>query len=386
MKIKKEILAPELPVVGAVLIVYTATIFFQDRANWNLHSISGFSFLIALHAALYLYRKALFKNRLGIYFFAQGLLIFILSLVIKELYQAAYLGLIPLIISQCIHLLKDRIKIMSAVLYYYGIYMFTGILFDGLRNGFYSLSLLMLISSAILAYGYFYTRQLQAHENTQRLLYELESACDKLEAMTREAERQKLARDLHDTLSQGLAGVLMKLEASEVHLENGNLEKSKEIIKSTTRQVRCNLNEARAIIQDLRLCREDSKNLRTALDQEIEHFKNDTQILIAGNCSGELSVNTILYKNVLYIVREVLINIKKHAKASKVFINITLEADRIYMRIEDNGIGFSCSRSGKSNGHYGLIGLKERAKAINGEITIESHTKCGTSITLIVPV
>jgi NarL family two-component system sensor histidine kinase YdfH len=376
----------ELPTVGGILLVYTATVFFQNIHIWNLRAIGGFSIMIALHIAMYLFRVQIFKQKLGLYFFVQGIIIFALSCIIKTNYQAAYLGLIPLIIAQSIQLLKDGRKILYAIWYYYAIYIITVILYQGFQDLLYSISLLMLISSANAAYGYLYSRQVRASEKTQRLLFELEAAYDKLEEMTRESERRKLARDLHDTLSQGLVAVLMKLEALEVNLENGNLEKSKTITRNSIDYTRDTLKEAREIIKDLRLQHEDSKDLERAIEHEIELFQKDSSIETVINHNGHLKVTNMIYKNISFIVREILTNVKKHAKASKVIINSSLEAEKIYIRIEDDGIGFDYFHFDRLYGHYGIIGLIERAKAIEGELLIESQKKKGTCITLVVPV
>lgn len=385
-KIKKNMFAMELPIIGGVLMAYTATVFFQNIHNWNIESILGFSIVIALHIAMYLLREPIFKSNLFLYFFVQGILIFTLSLIIKENYQAAYLGLIPLILSQSIQLLKDGKKIFYAVLYYYTIYISTICLYKGFGDLLYSISLLLLITTAISAYGYFYTRQIRAYEKSQRLLFELEATYDKLEETTREKERQKLARDIHDTLSQGLVAVLMKLEVLEINLEKGNIEKSKEITQNATCQVRNNLKEAREIIQDLRLHHEESRDLGSSIQEEIERFKVDFNAEVLINWNGNIEVSPIINKNVSFIVREILTNIKKHAKASRVIINISLEPDKIAIRIEDNGIGFDYFHFNRLYGHYGIIGLKERAKMIQGDLWIESHRKKGTCVTLVAPV
>lgn len=385
-KLKKNMFTIELPIIVGVLMAYTATVFFQNVHNWNVRSIFGFSIVIALHIAMYLLREQIFKGRLFLYFFVQGIIIFTLSIIIKDNYQAAYLGLLPLIMAQSIHLLKDGKKILYAVWYYYTIYICTIIFYQGFGEVLYSISLLILITSAISVYGYFYTKQIRAYEKSQRLLFELEATYDKLEEATREKERQKLARDIHDTLSQGLVGVLMKLEALEINIERGNTEKSKKITQNAIYQVRDNLKEAREIIRDLRLQQDENRELGVAIQEEIKRFQNASNAEILINWNGNIEVSPIIYKNVSFIVREILTNIKKHAKASKVIINISLETDKIAIRIEDNGIGFDYFHFNRMYGHYGIIGLKERAKMIEGDLWIESHKKKGTCVTLVAPI
>lgn len=385
-KTKKNIFAIEFPIIGGVLMAYTATVFFQNAHNWNAKSIFGFSVAILLHIIMYLSREQIFKSNLFLYFLVQGVIIFTLSLFIKENYQAAYLGLIPLILAQSIHLLKDGKKILYSICYYYTIYISTIYFYQGLKDLLYSISLLILITSAISSYGYFYTRQIRAYERSQRLLFELEATYDKLEEVTREKERQKLARDIHDTLSQGLAGVLMKLEVLQLNIEEENTEKSKEIAQNAISQVRDNLKEARELIRDLRLHNEEWRNLGNLIKEEVERFKEDSNADVFINWDGNVEVSHIIYKNVTFIVREILTNVKKHAKASKVIINISLESDKIAIRIEDNGIGFDYFHFNRLYGHYGIIGLKERAKTIQGELLIDSHKRKGTCVTLVVPV
>ena len=384
-KMKRNLLNIDLPIIGGVLMAYTATVFFQNVHNWNLVSISEFSIVIALHMVMYLFREQIFKERLWIYFLVQGVIIFALSIIIKENYQAAYLGLFPLIISQCIHLLKDMTKVLYTTIFYYCIYGFTVIIYNGYNDLLPSISLLILISSAISAYGYLYTRQVRAHEKTQTLFLELEEAYDKMEEMARDSERQKLARDIHDTLSQGLSGVLMKLEALEVNLDKGNIEKSMTITKDTIVHVRDTLGDSREIIRDLRVQQKELQELSFALEKEIDQFKRDTKTELIINHHGNVQVTNMMYKNISYIVREALANIKKHAKATKVVINSSLEKEKVIIRIEDNGIGFDYLHFNRIYGHYGILGMQERAKAIKGKLLIESRFRSGTCITLIVP-
>ena len=385
-KTKQQLVTYELPLIGSVLIIYSYFVFFQSIHYRNLKAVCIFSFLIVLHIAFYFFREIIFQSKLNLYFFVQGIIIFAFSVVLKESSQAAYLGLIPLIIAQCIDLYKDTRKILYTTIYYYDIYCITVVIYNGFDNLLHSLSLLILISSAIIAYGYLYSKQVKTKEKTNQLLLELEAAYDKLDEIARGSERQKLARDIHDTLSQGLSGVLMQLEALEVNLEKNNIEKSKAITEKTIIQTRETLKESREIIHDLRLQRRETKNLGSAIETEIELFKRNSKIELINNQSGNLDVTSIVYKNVTYIIREVFTNISKHSKASRVILNSTMEASRITIRIEDNGIGFDYKHFNRVYGHYGIMGMKERAKAINGMLEIESRNKCGTCITLIVPV
>lgn len=384
--VKGRALAMEYPVIGGILLVYTATVFFQSAQNWNIKSIVSFSLLITLHAVMYLYREQLFKEKIGFYLFLQGVIIFSLSIVIKENYQAAYLGLIPMIIAQSIQLCRNVQKTLFSVLYFYLIYCIPIISTDGYTELLHSLSLLVLISFSIAVYGYLYSNQVRAFEKTQRLLVEIETANEKIEELARESERQKLARDIHDTLLQGMAGVLLKMEALDIHLENGNVEKSQQIAQKIANQTRDSLKESREIINGLRLHDEIKRDLGLAIDKEIEIFRQQTAIDINVNKTGYHYGAVVTEKNIAYIIREILMNINKHAKATKVNIIAVLEVDRIIIRVEDNGVGFDYKHFHRIYGHYGIIGMQERAKVINGQLNIESEKQYGTCITLTVKI
>lgn len=384
--VKGRALAMEYPVIGGILLVYTATVFFQSAQNWNIKSIVSFSLLITLHAVMYLYREQLFKEKIGFYLFLQGVIIFSLSSVIKENYQAAYLGLIPMIIAQSIQLCRNVQKTLFSVLYFYLIYCIPIISTDGYTELLHSLSLLVLISFSIAVYGYLYSNQVRAFEKTQRLLVEIETANEKIEELARESERQKLARDIHDTLLQGMAGVLLKMEALDIHLENGNVEKSQQIAQKIANQTRDSLKESREIINGLRLHDEIKRDLGLAIDKEIEIFRQQTAIDINVNKTGYHYGAVVTEKNIAYIIREILMNINKHAKATKVNIIAVLEVDRIIIRVEDNGVGFDYKHFHRIYGHYGIIGMQERAKVINGQLNIESEKQYGTCITLTVKI
>lgn len=384
--VKSRALAMEFPVIGGILLVYTATVFFQSAQNWNIKSIVSFSLLITLHAVMYLYREQLFKEKIGFYLFLQGIIIFSLSIVIKENYQAAYLGLIPMIIAQSIQLCRNVQKTLFSIVYFYLIYCIPIIATDGHTELLHSISLLVLISFSIVVYGYLYSNQVRAFEKTQRLLVEIETASEKIEELARESERQKLARDIHDTLLQGMAGVLLKMDALDIHLENGNVEKSQQIARKIANQTRDSLKESREIITGLRLQDEIKRDLGLAIDKEIELFRQQTAIDINVNKIGHHYGGVVTGKNIAYIIREILMNINKHAKATKVNIIAVLEADRIIIRVEDDGVGFDYKHFHRIYGHYGIIGMQERAKVMNGQLEIESEKQYGTCIILTVKI
>ena len=134
-------------------------------------------------------------------------------------------------------------------------------------------------------YVILYTRQAEAREKAQALAAELEKANHQLseyaaqvEDLTITNERQRMARELHDTLSQGLAGLILQLEAADAHLTNNRKDKAQAIIGNAMEQARATLTDARHAIDDLR--QSSAEDLDAALRLEIDRFTNATGIPI----------------------------------------------------------------------------------------------------------
>ncbi len=383
---KNGLYETETPVICSMILVYIATVFFQVTTYSNLFLLALFGITMLLHIFLYMCRVQIFKENLFVYFIVQGIIIYGISIILKDSYQIAYLGLIPIMITQSITLFETKREIIYTTIYFYFIYFSPIVLnrsFDKLLN---SLSLLILISLSIVIYGYFYRRQVEEHEKTKNLLNELEDAYIKLEEMTRENERQKLARDIHDTLTQGLVGVLMKLEAMNANFVNGNIERGLIISENAIEQLRDNLKESRIIIQELRMQHIRFECINDMIANEVEWFLAYSNIKLECRINGTLKTDFELAKNVSLMVREVLVNILKHSKASEVTIDAEINSKCIKFSIKDNGIGFDSSDIACKGNHYGLVGLNERANEVGGELQIISSVKKGTKVIFKIPV
>lgn len=195
-----------------------------------------------------------------------------------------------------------------------------------------------------------------------------------------------MARDLHDTLAQGLAGLIMQLEATDVYLLNGNTKRSQEIIQKSMQQARKTLSEARLAIDDLRANTLSEIDFPIIIEREIEHFREVTGVHVTSELLPVGSLSSLVKEHSLYMLSECLTNIAKHANANQVYVKIARESEFLYLIIKDNGVGMDTSSIGKQPGHYGLIGLKERTRLLGGSINISSQEKQGTRIQVKLPV
>lgn len=200
------------------------------------------------------------------------------------------------------------------------------------------------------------------------------------------AERTRLARDLHDTLEQMLTGIALHLDATAKLVERNPTVSNHhlQLARSWLRQSQVDLRRS---IWDLRSRELEQFDLAGALRHTAEQLvSNSGAELQFHSTGGPQQLPEVVEENVLRIGQEALTNIAKHAQATKLDITLDFHAHELVLHIEDNGVGFNQSAPRQPDaGHYGLIGMSERAKRVNSELVIRSQPGGGTHLTLRVP-
>ena len=245
------------------------------------------------------------------------------------------------------------------------------------RERFYAaLSELVVNGGAIILFMVLLNQQLTERQKAVELADSLESAnaklaasAAKIEALTLQNERQRLARELHDTLAQGVAGQVLQLEAIKAHLAANRTERASDIVEQAIVRARTTLAESRAAIDDLRAMPAD---ITDTVRQKVERFTQSSGI----PCELEISVNenqlsAETMNHVLSILSESLTNIIRHAQASQVHVKFFVWNQTLQLEVCDNGKGFDVSHG--ASGHYGLVGMHERARLTGGVLAIESN-------------
>jgi NarL family two-component system sensor histidine kinase YdfH len=245
----------------------------------------------------------------------------------------------------------------------------------------------------VVVYVVLYSRQSEARARALVLLVKLEAANQQLteyaarvEDLTIANERQRMARELHDTLSQGLAGLILQLEAASAHLESQRIEKAQTVLAQAMAQARGTLADARRAIGDLREAPvEPPPDLAQAVRAEAAQFHKTTGI----PCEVDSAVLPNLPENVretaLRMVSECLSNIARHAQAHRAWIRMAAAGKVLYVEAGDDGKGFDISQALNQDGHFGLLGVRERADMARGKLVINSQPGLGTVIRLELP-
>jgi NarL family two-component system sensor histidine kinase YdfH len=252
------------------------------------------------------------------------------------------------------------------------------------------MALVYVLPAFVLVVGYA-LQQGRAHAQTQRLLRELELAHRQLaddaiciEDLTRTAERQRMARELHDTLAQGLAGLILQLEAVKAHLAAKREERALSIVTQAMGRARTTLAAARSAIDDLRSATMPVTDLQHALEEETLRFTAATGILCTSRFSILSPVPSELSESIRRSVAEGLLNAARHAQASQVWVCVTEHDQELTIEVRDDGIGFDPEALPKP-GHYGLLGLRERARLLGGRFALRTAPGEGTTLRFFLP-
>ena len=193
-----------------------------------------------------------------------------------------------------------------------------------------------------------------------------------------------MARELHDTLSQGLAGLILQLEAADAHLAADRPERAHAIVKETMLQARATLTSVRRAIDDLR--QQSFNDPREAIQQEVDHFTKVTGIPCHLSMVLEVPIPDALCEPAQRAISEALTNIARHAQAASVQVNITSGVQSgLEITVQDDGVGFDSQSAVGKPGHYGLLGIRERSRLAGGVFEIESSPGQGTRLQIRLP-
>lgn len=198
-------------------------------------------------------------------------------------------------------------------------------------------------------------------------------------------ERNRLAREIHDTLAQGLTALTLKLETADALLEaETQPERIRQIVQEALALTQANLEEARRSVLDLRAAPLEGRNLADALTALAATWTSQNQRLVNCITTGGIRPLPVRLEVGLYrIAQEALTNITRHAEAQHVTIELVTTPAEIRLSIEDDGHGFD--PADVPPGRFGLIGLNERARLLGGSLQLKSCPGAGARLEVSVP-
>lgn len=197
-------------------------------------------------------------------------------------------------------------------------------------------------------------------------------------------ERSRMAREIHDSLLQGFGGIALQLHVAVSRLSLPASQKS--ALDRVLGLADRTLIQARQAVWDLRPAGLASSDFATEIDEAARRILNDTPTSIRVHTTGrKRRLNAASQMESLRIVEEAIINARKHAEASRVTVAIDYRWSYLRLTITDDGKGFDAEHAILPRGHWGLLGVRERASRIGAKLTLRSGMGVGTMLSLNVP-
>ncbi|WP_037593104.1 sensor histidine kinase [Sporosarcina sp. D27] len=201
-------------------------------------------------------------------------------------------------------------------------------------------------------------------------------------------ERNRLAHEIHDGIAQVLAGVIFQMESAQKQSANqsGNMY---QVVDNSIKKLRESLSDTRFSIYALKPYPTQRLGLKQAIANKIQAVKQEHDLDITYHEKGRSRrLSTSKEKAIFDTVQEGLQNITKHAMADKVNIHLSYQREHVFLKVKDNGIGFSLFESmikTKHEPHYGILHMNEQAEQLGATLQIDSSVGNGTVITLLIP-
>jgi signal transduction histidine kinase len=251
------------------------------------------------------------------------------------------------------------------------------------------MALLGMLGLAVAALAWAVALRRTVARQTQLLAQEMRVRRDavvEFEAALR--ERSRLAANLHDTVLQTMTGIAYQIEACEIE-SLPEEQRSANHLETARRMVQRGQDDLRNAVWALRALPLKERTFTEAVRSVAKQISagHETKVIVEN--SNELpQLADFIAGNLLLIVQEAIHNALKHAKAKEIRVTIASAADgnRLSLVVEDDGAGFEVgSQPDASSGHFGLIGMRERAERLGGTLELKSQLGAGTSIRVEVP-
>ena len=247
---------------------------------------------------------------------------------------------------------------------------------------------------ALGIFNLYFRRKVEISEGDRQVLQSLGQhlgmAIDNVRLLSREKEmavseeRNLIARELHDSIAQGLAFLNLQVQMLDDALAHGRIEETGEVVEMIRQGIQESYADVRELLQHFR-ARLPQQDLTAALRLAVERFSEQSGV------SGELRVHGAsppsiaeVDTQVLYIAQEALSNVRKHAQAQHVLVELWRDAEGLRLEIRDDGVGFEAQAAGAPDqgDHVGLHIMGERAARIGGVLNIHSQPGGGTEVSL----
>jgi signal transduction histidine kinase len=239
---------------------------------------------------------------------------------------------------------------------------------------------ILAVASLLVTAGVMFLARRRLHDQAQR------RAMAEVEFSAILSERNRMAREIHDTLAQGLVATSVQLRLAKANVDH-DPEPLRKHLDLALQLVQENLQEARKSIWNTRSQVLETGDLVGALNGILKQLADGSQIKTDFRVAGRpRRLAPVLENNILRVGQEAISNAVHHAQATSISVNLVFSDKQFWMAVKDNGCGFDPAKPPTSDGGFGLVGMRERAGCINGQLEFHSAPNQGTEISLRLPV
>lgn len=198
-------------------------------------------------------------------------------------------------------------------------------------------------------------------------------------------ERARLAREIHDTMAQSFVGISSQLDAVAMRMQS-DYKGAKQHLELAQKMARHSLTEAKRSVMDLRASVLEDRDLPSALATATNQWTAGREVSVEIEISGVFrQLPKDLEQNVLRIAQEAVTNAVKHARATRIWVSLRRELNELALTVRDDGCGFQPTGLGEGEGHFGLLGMRERAERHHGSLQVSSQPGQGTIVRMSIP-
>ena len=222
------------------------------------------------------------------------------------------------------------------------------------------------------------------YEQTKKQALQLRNYAMRQE-LVREQERSRISREIHDVLGQSLTALKLEMSLLGTKLRNSDADVEARI-REISEMLDRTIETVRKIATQLRPDVLDKLGLIPAVEWQVQEFRKRTGLVCQiTSYPSDIHLNEPQATAFFRILQEALTNVARHARASRVRVQLDQQGNQVILRVEDDGVGIDAERLADP-GSLGLLGMQERASALGGSVTVRRNKKSGTTVTARIPV
>lgn len=344
----------------------------------GIHTLPSQLILLGLSVAYGLFYRFVFRagryEKNPLLYFGSQFVVLVLLLLLSPSFTDT-INFMYLFVSIHAALVFTRKAAVSWIAAYYLAIITTVFITRG-SNGFFAAAFYLVTYTVCGVFGRILQQAELTREHNQQLIEELKSTQQKLKELAVMEERNRLARDLHDSVKQQVFAISMQLGAARTALSE--TDKSYPSVVEAERLAQQAGAELTTLIHELRPPTLERQTLSVALQGFLSEWSRQTGLEVDSAIEANLTLTTPVEQALFRVAQEALSNVARHSSASRVAVTLANENDEVKLTIEDNGTGFDLERAAKG---VGLDSMKERLASVDGTLEVSSSQSKGTRVT-----